>query len=286
MDLLINLTTKTIIYIIFLLALNSLMIGKTNLWSIGNIVYFSIGCFITGYFSTIWTNPNKLYILFLVVPIIVTAISLLFFYASRIFKKDFFLFFSLFFIELNFVANKLISGSSGYSNIIRPNGLQSSTSLLCVVFIFMFLFIIYIKLLDKSRTSKLHTIIRNNEILATSWGINIKMTQLPIFMTSAIISGIIGILFAFCTYGADPNLFTTSNIIMMFTLIIFGGIDSIKGSIIAGLFFVIFTYFIETILFTKFPIATPKIAQIVFGILLVVTPLVLPKGLFGKRIFR
>jgi len=283
MELLLNLATKTSIYIIFLLALNSLMVGKTNLWAIGNIVYISLGCFLTGYFSTVLPSPNYLYLMFLLVPVIVALVSLLFFFASRVFKKDFFLFFSLFYIELNFVTNKLVAGSSGYSNIMRPAGLSSNVSLFCIVFILMLALSFMMRRVDRSRLAQLHTIIRNNELLASSWGIDIKKEQLPIFIASAVISGICGIFFAFCTFGADPNLFTTSNIIVLFTLIIFGGIDSVRGSIVAGLFFVLFTYFIEEVLFTQFPVAAPKVAQIVFGLLLVVTPLILPKGLFGKR---
>ena len=286
MDLLINIATKTMLYIVFLLSLNSLMIGKTNLWAIGNIVFFSIGCFITGFFSGHFGNTTALYLLFFLVPVVVALVSLVFFYASRVFKADFFLFFSLFFIELNSVINKLVAGSSGYSNIGRPWGLISDMGLMLFVMLFMFLIIYSIHGFDSSRVAKLHTIIRNNDLLAASWGININKTQLPVFVMSAIVSGLVGVLFAFCTFGADPNVFTTNNIIILFALVVFGGIDSIKGSVVAGMIYVLFTFLLESVLFTNYPVAAPKIAQIIFGILLVVSPLVAPKGLFGRRDFK
>ena len=262
------------------------MIGKTNLWAIGNVVFFSIGCFITGFFSTHFDNTNVLYLLFLIVPVVVALLSLVFFYASQVFKSDFFLFFSLFFIELNLVINKLVAGSSGYSNIGRPWGLNYDMGLMLLVMLFMSLVIYGIYRFDHSRIAKLHTIIRNNELLAASWGININKTQLPVFVASAVLSGLVGVLFAFCTYGADPNVFTTNNIIILFALVVFGGIDSIKGSVVAGMIYVLFTFILESVLFTKFPVAAPKIAQIIFGLLLVVSPLLMPKGLFGKRDFK
>ena len=252
MDLLINIATKTMLYIVFLLSLNSLMIGKTNLWAIGNIVFFSVGCFITGCFSVNCDNTNLLYLLLIIVPVVVSLLSLLFFYASRVFKADFFLFFSLFFIEFNTVINKLVAGSSGYSNIGRPWGLSSDLELMIFVMLFMSLVVYGIYRFDSSRMAKLHTIIRNNDLLASSWGIDINKTQLPVFVVS----------------------------------VVFGGIDSIKGSIIAGMIYVLFTYLLESVLFAKCPVAAPKIAQIVFGLLLVVSPLVMPKGLFGKRDFK
>lgn len=281
-----NIATKTMLYIVFLLSLNSLMIGKTNLWAIGNIVFFSVGCFITGFFSTNFDNANTLYLIFLVVPVVVALLSLVFFYASRIFKADFFMFFSLFFIELNSVINKLVAGSSGFSNIGRPWGLSSDLGLMLVVMLFMFLVIFGIYRFDRSRVAKLHAIIRNNDLLAASWGISINKTQLPVFVTSAVLSGLVGVLFAFCTFGADPNAFTTNSIVVMFALVVFCGIDSIKGSVVAGMIYVLFTFLLESALFKVYPLAAPKIAQIIFGLLLVVSPIIMPKGLFGKRDFK
>ncbi|GHT08461.1 branched-chain amino acid ABC transporter permease [Bacteroidia bacterium] len=287
MDLLIYLATKAVIFIIFLIALNSLMLGKMNLWAIGNIVYFSLGSFITGFVSNNWgINDNRLYLLFLIVPVAVSIVSLIFFYASRVFKQDFFLFFSLFFIELNFVANKMVAGSSGYSHIIRPSGIQSDLSLLVFSVILLIICIVWINNFDKSRVNKLHSVMRDSEILAFSWGININKSQIPLFIASAILSGLMGVMFAFCTYGADPKLFTTNNMIILFALLILGGIDSIQGAVVAGLIFVFFTYSLESALSSTFQIHAPKITQIVFGILLIVIPFIMPKGLFGKRNFQ
>ena len=287
MDLLINLATKAVIYIIFLMALNSLMLGKMNLWAIGNIVYFSLGCFITGFFANnLSITDNRLYLLFLIVPIAMSIVSIVFFYASRVFKQDFFLFFSLFLIELNFVGNKMIAGSSGYSHIISPYGIQSDISLLIVSLILFVVCVIWMIHFNKSRVDKLHTVIRNSEILAFSYGININKSQIPVFISSAILSGLMGVLFAFCTFGADPKLFTTNNVIVLFTLLILGGIDSIKGAIVAGLIFVFFTYSLESALSSTFQVQAPKITQIIFGMLLIIIPFVLPKGMFGKRNFQ
>lgn len=281
-----NIVTKTMLYIVFLLSLNSLMIGKTNLWAIGNIVFFSVGCFITGSFSTYFDDTNTLYLMFFVVPVVVALLSLVFFYASRVFKADFFMFFSLFFIELNSVVNKLVAGSSGYSNIGRPWGLRSDLGLMLVVMLLMLLVIYGIFRFDHSRVAKLHTIIRNNDLLAASWGININKTQLPIFVASAVLSGLVGILFAFCTFGSDPNAFTTNNIVVLFALVVFCGVDSIKGSVVAGMIYVLFTFLLESALFKLYPLAAPKIAQIIFGLLLLFSPIIMPKGLFGKRDFK
>ena len=281
-----NLATKMMIYIIFLLSLNCLMIGKTSLWAIGNIVFFSVGCFITGFVSTHFGNPNLLYLLLVIVPVVVALLSLVFFYASRVFKADFFMFFSLFFIELNLVVNKLVAGSSGYSGIGRPQLLNENWELMLFVALCLALVIFGIYRFDRSRVAKLHIVIRDNDLLAASWGINVNRTQLPVFVTSAVLSGLAGVLFAFCTAGADPNLFTTNTIVLMFALVVFGGIDSIKGSVVAGIIFVLFTYLLETVLFDKYPVAAPKLAQIVFGVLLVVSPLLMPKGLFGMRDFK
>lgn len=284
MELLINLLVKVEIYIVFLIALNSLMLGKLNLWAIGNIVYFSIGAFTTGFFSNVLTlSGNWLYILFIVVPIICVLISMIFFKISHLLKGDFFLFFSLFIIEFNFVLNNQIAGPSGYSHIIRPTGLNSDLALLIVLSIILSMLIIWIILFNQSRLNNLHSLIRNNEILAESFGVDMLKVNKPVFISSAIISGVAGIFFALYSYGADPNVFSVYEIIILFALLILGGIDSIKGSIIAGFIFVFLTYFLNSLLADSFKVIAPKLSQIIFGILLIIIPLVMPKGLFGKR---
>ena len=284
MELLINLLVKAEIYIILLIAINSLMLGKVNLWAIGNIVYFSIGALVTGFFSNVLSLSGYwLYFLFLIVSLISVLLSIIFFRISHILKDDFFLFFSLFLIELNYVLNNQIAGPSGYSHIIRPPGLNSDFNLLLMLSIILSLLIIWINLFNQSRLNNLHSLIRNNEILAESFGVNVSKINKPVFISSAIISGIAGIFFAFYSYGSDPQAFTVSEIIILFALLILGGIDSIKGSIIAGFIFVFLTYFLDSVLTNSLKIFAPKISQIIFGVLLIVIPLLMPKGLFGKR---
>lgn len=284
MELLINLFIKVEIYIIFLIALNSLMLGKINLWAIGNIVYFSIGAFISGFFANVLLLSGYWsYLLFAIVPVISIFISIIFFKISQLLKEDFFLFFSLFLIELNFVFNNQIAGPSGYSHIIRPPGLESDLNLFFALLAFLFLLIIWISLFNRSRVNTLHALIRNNQILATSLGVNISKVNKPVFISSAIISGIAGVFFAFYSYGADPKIFSVNEIIILFSLLIMGGIDSIKGSIIAGIVFVFLTYILDSILGNSLKVIAPQISQIFFGILLIIIPFVMPKGLFGKR---
>lgn len=284
MDLLVNLLVKVEIYIVFLIALNSFMLGKLNLWAIGNIVYFSIGAFTTGFFiNELSLSGYWIYLLFIIVPIFTVLISFVFLKVSSLLKNDFFLFFSLFFVELNFVFNNQLAGPSGYSNIIRPPGLTSDLDLFIPISIVLLLLIIWLSLFNKSRVNDLHSLIRNSEILAKSFGVNILKINKPIFISSAIISGIAGIFFAFYSYGADPNIFTTNEIIILFTLLVLSGIDSVKGSIIAGFIYVFLVYFLDSTLSNSLKIIAPKISQILFGILLMSIPFILPKGLFGKR---
>jgi branched-chain amino acid transport system permease protein len=284
MDLLLNLFVKAEIYIVFLIALNSLMLGKLNLWAIGNIVYFSFGAFITGFFANVLNISGYWsYSLFIIVPLVSVLISLIFFSISRLLKDDFFLFFSLFFIELNLVFNTQIAGPSGYSHIIRPPGLSSDFSLCIILSVVLSLLIIWMKLFNQSRVNYLHSLIRNNETLAESFGVNISGILKPVFVSSAVISGISGVFFAFYSFGADPVIFTTNEVIILFILLLLGGIDSIKGAVIAGLVFVFLTYFLDSALSGSLKILAPKISHIIFGLFLIIIPFVFPKGLFGKR---
>ena len=87
--------------------------------------------------------------------------------------------------------------------------------------------------LVNSKTGRAVTAIRDNRIAAESVGINITKYKLTAFITSAVIAGMAGALYAmnFSTIVARKFDFNTSILILVF--VVLGGMGNIPGTIIA-----------------------------------------------------
>ncbi len=100
--------------------------------------------------------------------------------------------------------------------------------------ILLVLFTLFIVLnLINSRTGRAITAIRDNRIAAESVGISITKYKLTAFITSAVLAGMAGALYAmnFSTIAAKKFDFNTSILILVF--VVLGGMGNITGSIIA-----------------------------------------------------
>ena len=100
--------------------------------------------------------------------------------------------------------------------------------------VLLILFALFVVLnLVNSKTGRAVTAIRDNRIAAESVGINITKYKLTAFITSAVIAGMAGALYAmnFSTIIARKFDFNTSILILVF--VVLGGMGNIPGTIIA-----------------------------------------------------
>jgi branched-chain amino acid transport system permease protein len=181
------------------------------------------------------------------------------------------------------VANEYIAGPSGFSGITRPAGMTSDLSVLIVSAAFFAMTAIYIKSFSRHPLNKIYSLIRTSEKSAMSFGINVLKNNVKLFTLGSITACISGILFAFYSTGTDPQRFNLNEAIILFALAIIGGIDSIKGSIIAAVFFVLVIYMLDSLFSGVSDIYASKIASMVFGLILILAIKYKPNGLFGKR---
>lgn len=120
----------------------------------------------------------------------------------------------------------IINGPQGAVGITRISTFASG--------IVLILFTLFIVLnLMNSRTGRAITAIRDNRIAAESVGISITKYKLTAFITSAVLAGMAGALYAmnFSTVAAKKFDFNTSILILVF--VVLGGMGNITGSIIA-----------------------------------------------------
>jgi len=118
------------------------------------------------------------------------------------------------------------------------------------------------------------TAIATNETVAKSFGINVSRTILVVFTISSFFPGFIGAYYAHYIAFINPHIgFDVAITLAVLTMTIFGGMGTTFGPIIGATIL----KFIEEILRTNFVYGH----MIVYGIILVVVILYLPKGLLG-----
>lgn len=121
----------------------------------------------------------------------------------------------------------IINGPMGISGIAKISTFSAG-----FVLILLTLFIVFN--LVKSRTGRAIMAIRDNRIAAESIGIGVTKYKLVAFVTSAVLAGMAGALFAmnYSTIVASKFDFNTSILVLVF--VVLGGLGNMWGSIIAA----------------------------------------------------
>jgi len=286
MDLIFSLITKFFIYSVFLFSLNNIVTAKSGFWAVGQISFFCIGALTTAVLSTEFNFSScQIYLTFIISIGISVLISLILSISTIRLKGDFFIFISICIAQLCNTISEQLGGPSGYSGIIRPIGIQSDFSFMIFSLTLFIIVLLYILHFQRHPINQIYSLIRTSEQGASSFGINILKFRLNLFIFGGIIATISGILFAFCTNGTDPQRFSLNEAIILFALAIFGGMDSIKGSVVAAIFYVMVIQILDTLFSGIFKNYATPISTMIFGLVLLLVIRFKPEGLFGRRIF-
>lgn len=134
--------------------------------------------------------------------------------------------------------------SSGYVAILK----SKSIPLFFYTFICLFIMLIVIQNLIRSKHGRAITAIRDNEIAAKSMGVNVTYYKLFVFVISAFFAGIAGVV-----YGASVSPVMYSNFdynysIEILVMVVLGGMGSINGSIVAATVITVLNYYLKAYL--------------------------------------
>ena len=99
-------------------------------------------------------------------------------------------------------------------------------------------------------------------------------------MISAFIAGIAGSLFAHYISFIDPASFVLYDLLLVLTIVIAGGLASLKGTIIASVIIIVLPELLR--FFAVSGTIIGPIRSIVYGVILLVILLFKPRGLFGR----
>jgi branched-chain amino acid transport system permease protein len=127
--------------------------------------------------------------------------------------------------------------------------------------------------LVRSRTGRAMIAIRENPIAASAMGINVSLYKSLTFGVSALYTGVAGALGAIAVQFVAPDSFTFFLSIALFVGLIVGGVGSIPGTLVGGLFVLFVPNIAEQV--------SKGLAGAVYGAILILVIYVMPSGAAG-----
>ena len=226
------------IYIILAVSLN-LALGYTGMLNLGHVAFFGIGA----YTSALLTKAGVHFLIaFPLAGLFVTIFGYLLVLATNKLKGDYL---ALATLSFSFVVYSLLlnltfltRGPLGVAGIMKPEffGLRIlyPSQYLIFVAIIVTISVFIIHRIVKSPFGRLLQATRDDEHGLKVLGKNTFKLKYKAMMISAFFAGIAGSLFAHYITYIEPNSFTLSELIFVLTIVIVGGLASLKGSVVSA----------------------------------------------------
>ena len=272
------------IYIILAVSLN-LALGYTGMLNLGHVAFFGIGA----YTSALLTKEGVHFLIaFPLAGLFVTIFGYFLVLATNKLKGDYL---ALATLSFSFVVYSLLlnltfltRGPLGVAGIMKPEffGLRIlyPSQYLIFVAIIVTISVFIIHRIVKSPFGRLLQATRDDELGLKVLGKNTFKLKYKAMMISAFFAGIAGSLFAHYITYIEPNSFTLSELIFVLTIVIVGGLASLKGSVVSAFIIVMIP---EALRFLSLPSAIlGPMRQIVYALILLCILLFRPRGLFGR----
>jgi len=175
-------------------------------------------------------------------------------------------------IRILFNNATFLGSATGYSGD-DPSGLPAYTNFFWV-FAWVGAIVVLIHNLTFSQTGRSLTAIREDEIAAEAMATPTTRLKVTAFAISAATAGIAGGLFAHMQAGVRPEDFRFERSIDMIVMIIVGGLGSISGAILGGIFVAVSLELMRDL---------QQYRLVLYALLLIVIMIVRPQGLLGTR---
>ncbi len=152
-----------------------------------------------------------------------------------------------------------------------------------LILVWSFVLIAYLlfQRLAKSRLGRALEAIREDEIAASSMGINVTAYKVWAFIFGAAVAGVAGSLQAVFILSVAPGVFTFMVSIMVLCMVVLGGMGNFKAVILGALIIQFISYFPQLTGLTN--VIPPQFKQVLFGLILVVMMIWRPQGILGRE---
>lgn len=288
MNYLIHLSVVFEIYLILALSMN-LVAGYSGLLSLAQAAFYGIGAYATAlllvHFSLPFSLAVSLAVLFNLgasLPVIWFSIRLrnLYFVLATLAWQII-----VFTVLYNWTT--LTNGPFGITGIPKPTvlGIRFATlhefawlgGFVALAALFFFIG------LHRTPLSRLFQAIRDDELAVMTFGKNPAYFKSIAILISSGVAALAGALFATYYSYIDPTSFTVDESILILSIVLIGGLGTVKGSIAGALFYVLLP---EVLRFLNIPDAIAANARMmIFALALILVVMFRPHGFLGKYRF-
>ncbi|MED4582555.1 branched-chain amino acid ABC transporter permease [Brevibacillus choshinensis] len=276
-DYLLHIMVMAAINIILVLSLN-IITGFAGQVSLGHAAFFGIGAYGSAIFSL---SGISVWVSMLMAILMAAGCGFLIGYPVLRLKGHYFAIASLGFGEIvHLIFNNWVDvtrGPMGLGGIPRPEpifGMDFSTKMdyyfLLVAFVIL---VIYLSARIKaSKMGRALLAIQTDEITARSMGVNVTYYKVWAFVWSAAIAGLAGVCYGHFILFLSPETFQSSMSVNILLMLLIGGVGSIAGSVIGGMFITVLSEYLRE--FTQYQ-------MVIYGLLIVIIVIFAPKGISG-----
>lgn len=276
------------IYTILAISLN-LLVGFTGILSIAHAAFYGIGAYVVALLALWLESP---FVVNTILAIVAAGVfGLIVSIPSLRLKEDYFVIVTFAFQIIIFsILNNFVSftgGPLGLPGIPQPNffGFEISTPMEFLMLVIIFVGFTYwiANRIVKSPFGRLLKAIREDEVFTQAAGRNVASAKVKVFVISASLASISGVIYATYITYIDPTSFTVMESIFIISIVIIGGAGNLKGSIFGAAFLVALP---ELLRFIGLPNSiAANVRQIVYGTLLVIMMMWRPQGFLGEYAF-
>ena len=263
----------------------NLALGFTGLLNLGHIAFVGIGAYTS---ALLVMNGVPFLIAFVAAGGIAALFGYIIVRITDKLKGDYLALATLGFsfvvtsVLLNWTS--LTRGPLGIPGIPRPSlfgfVLRSNELFLLFVLAVTAMSIYVIHKITSSPFGRLLQATRDDELGLRVLGKNTAAIKGKAMMLSAFFAGLAGSLLAHYISFIDPSSFSLQDIILVFTIVIVGGLASTKGSIVATFIIMLIP---EALRFVSLPSTViGPLRQILYAVILLGILLFRPRGLFGR----
>lgn len=265
----------------------NLMAGLCGQYSFGHALYSGIGSYLT-IFSLIHFPDQFLFNLPCIL-IIVALFTFMNFFLILHFKIEhaYFTLLSICFLECGRLffenvpwfgkTNGFFSPASSYQLFIENHFLWIMFALMIGIFITSYF-------VFKSDTALEAGAIRDNKNAALSIGISPYKSPLLIMILSCVLTAVVGIVYSFYQKNLFPeDIFSQQRSMHIILSPIIGGVGYLFGPILGSAVFIILSEGTDWFIFDILEIDIPGFKYVIFGFILLITILKIPKGLMSLQ---
>ncbi|MFA5570864.1 MAG: branched-chain amino acid ABC transporter permease [Sphaerochaetaceae bacterium] len=267
----------------------NLITGYLGLLSLTQAGFFAIGSYVTAILTT--TYGVNFWVSVPLAALLSGFFGLLIGLPTLRLKGDYLAIATLGFGEIvrNILNNwdKVTKGPMGIQRIpmVSIFGMKVSPytkwGFLALVWVFVVVFYVIFERITQSRIGRAFEAIREDEIAASSMGINTTVYKVWGFVLGASVAGIAGSLQAVFILSVTPSVFTFMVSIMVLCMVVLGGMGNFLAVILGAFIIQFISYFPQLVGLSN--VIPPQFKQVLFGLILVIMMIWRPQGILGRQ---